>query len=466
MKPNTTCEFDPDLIARYDVSGPRYTSYPTAPHFHTGFREREYHQHAARTNQELMPRDLSLYLHVPFCFSPCFYCGCTRLITRDHTKADSYLQRLQHEIRLTAALFDRDRAVVQLHLGGGTPNFFNGDQMTVLMESLERHFTLSQDPTREFGIELDPRYVPPGYVATLASLGFNRLSLGIQDFDPQVQAAVNRHQSVAQTAAVIAAARATGFRSVSVDLIYGLPRQTLDGFSETLSHVLAMRPDRVAAYSYAHLPSTFKAQKRIVTEELPDAATKLALLGMTVDTLTAAGYRYIGMDHFALADDELVRAQDNGSLQRNFQGYSTHGHCDLIGLGMSSISRIGDSYSQNVKDLLGYYSALDHGKLPTAKGLALSADDLIRRDAIGRLMCQGLIDLREFETRHNIDFAVYFSGTLDRLHELVVDGLVVLRPDRIDITPRGRFLLRVVAMAFDAWLSVPTDSSLRYSRTI
>src|SRR3569623_1869081 len=379
MKPNTLCEFDPALVARYDTSAPRYTSYPTAPHFHSGFREREYREFAARTNREATLRDLSLYLHVPFCFSPCFYCGCTRLITRDRTKAASYLQRLQHEIQLTAALFDRDRPVVQLHLGGGTPNFFDCDQMTVLLESLQRHFTLSPSQQREFGVELDPRYVPPGYVATLAALGFNRLSLGIQDFDPQVQAAVNRHQSVEQTAAVIAAARATGFRSVSVDLIYGLPRQSLEGFSATLSQVLALRPDRIAANSYAHLPGSFKAQQRIAAAELPDAATKLALLGMTVDTLVAAGYRYIGMDHFALAGDELVRAQDDGSLQRNFQGYSTHGHCDLIGLGMSSISRIGDSYSQNAKDLLGYYSALDHGRLPAAKGLALSADALIRR---------------------------------------------------------------------------------------
>jgi len=464
--PAPVARFDAELVARYDGHGPRYTSYPTAPHFRSDFREADYVAQARASNEDPIPRRLSLYVHVPFCFSPCFYCGCTRIITRERAKGEAYMQRLYREIELTAPLFDRDRRVVQLHLGGGTPNFLDAAQMGEMIESLAQHFSLSTERSREFGIELDPRYADAAYVRALGELGFNRLSVGIQDFDPAVQEAVNRHQSEAQTAAAIEAARAAGFCSVSVDLIYGLPNQTLAGFARTLKSVIALRPDRIAAYSYAHLPELFKAQRQLDASLLPDAATKLALLGETVEMLDAAGYRYIGMDHFALPGDELVRAQDNGTLQRNFQGYSTHGDCDIIGLGMSAISRVGDSYSQNAKDLVGYYAAVDHGHLPTVRGLRLSDDDLIRRDAINRLMCHGAIDLRDFEAQHRIDFAVYFAGSLDRLHELAEDGLVQLTPERILVTPRGRFLLRTVAMAFDAWLSAPREGAVRYSRTI
>ena len=463
---NTVPLFDPELVARYDVAGPRYTSYPTAPQFHGAFGATELRAAARRSNEDPIPRPLSLYVHVPFCLSPCFYCGCTRIITRDRSKAGVYLDHLYREIELTAPLFDRDRPVSQLHFGGGTPNFLDAAQMAELLESLARNFAFSRDATREYGIELDPRHCDAAYVHMLAAHGFNRISVGIQDFDPEVQRAVNRIQSVEQTRAILDAARESGMRSVSVDLIYGLPLQTLEKFERTLQQVIALRPHRVACYAYAHLPERFKGQRQIDTADLPDAATRLALLGQTVRLLTAAGYRYIGMDHFALPDDELALAQDAGTLQRNFQGYSTHGDCDLIGLGMSSISHVGDTFSQNARDLIPYYAALDAGRLPVARGLQLSADDGIRADVIQRLMCHGEVDIAAFEARHCLDFGVYFVAELARLRALERDGLVALERNRIVVTPRGRYLLRVIAMCFDAHLNQAQAQPVRYSRAV
>jgi len=458
--------FDYEIIARYDVSGPRYTSYPAAPNFTPHFGEAEFRAAARVSNEDPIPRRLSIYVHVPFCFSPCFYCGCARVITRDRSKADGYLSRLHREIEIVAPLFDRDRTVAQLHFGGGTPNFLDRRQMAELLETLDQNFSLTRGAEREFGIELDPRDAGPEYVAMLAEHGFNRLSVGIQDFDPDVQAAVNRIQSVEQTRAVLDAAREHGFRSTSVDLIYGLPKQTLSSFARTLEEVVALKPDRIAAYGYAHLPERFKAQRQLARIDLPDAATRLDLLGLTIQTLTAAGYRYIGMDHFALPGDDLARAQDHGTLQRNFQGYSTHAQCDLIGLGMSSIGRIGNTFSQNAKDLVGYYAALDAGRLPVVRGMTLDDDDLIRADLIQRLMCNGVIDIQAFEARHELDFAVYFASDLDRLRALAADGLVVVTPARIAVTARGRLLLRVVAMCFDAHLARPRSADVRYSKAL
>jgi oxygen-independent coproporphyrinogen III oxidase len=458
--------FDPSLIGRYDIAGPRYTSYPAAPQFHTGFGEKDLHASARASNEDPIPRPLSLYVHVPFCMSPCFYCGCTRIITRDHNKSVIYLDRLYREIELTAPLFDRDRSVVQLHFGGGTPNFLDARQMGELLESLGRHFAFSRDADREFGIELDPRFCAPDYVRMLAMHGFNRVSIGIQDFDPEVQRAVNRLQSIEQTRAILDAARESGFRSTSVDLIYGLPKQSLDGFARTLDQVIALAPDRVATYGYAHLPERFKAQRQIDAADLPDAATRLALLGLTVETLTAAGYRYIGMDHFARPGDDLARAQDAGTLQRNFQGYSTHAACDLIGLGMSSISHIGASFSQNARDLVGYYAALDAGRLPVVRGLALDEDDLIRADAIQQLMCHGTLDVAAFSAHHRLDFAVYFAAELRRLSELAHDGLIAIDSGRLTVSSRGRFLLRIIAMCFDAHLRRAQAVEVRYSRAL
>ncbi|WP_440223239.1 oxygen-independent coproporphyrinogen III oxidase [Dokdonella sp. MW10] len=458
--------FDPDLVARHDVSGPRYTSYPTAPQFRTDFGAAELRRMAHASNGDPIPRALSIYVHVPFCFSPCFYCGCNRVITRDTRRADVYLEHLAHEIALTAPLFDRDREVVQLHLGGGTPNFLDARQMTALMDALRSGFALGGGDGREFGIEVDPRYADAATIRMLAGLGFNRLSVGIQDFDPRVQQAVNRVQSEEQTRIVIDAAREHGFRSVSVDLILGLPRQTTERFARTLDAVLALAPDRIATYAYAHLPERFRAQRQIDATELPDAAARLALLGQCTRALGDAGYRYIGMDHFALPGDDLAVAQRAGTLHRNFQGYSTHADCDLVGLGVSSIGHVGRSFHQNARELPDYYAALDAGLLPVQRGLVLADEDLVRGDAIQRLMCHGRLDIAAFEHHHGIDFARSFPVELDRLRALADDGLVDVADDAIRVTARGRYLLRIVAMCFDAYLDAPDAASPRYSRAL
>ncbi len=458
-------EFDPALIARYDVDGPRYTSYPTAPQFTTDFDESALRAAIAASNEEPVPRPLSLYVHVPFCMSPCFYCGCNRIITRDMGQADHYLQRLYREVALMVPLLDRDRQVRQLHFGGGTPNFLDAARMRALMEWLAHHFSFSRQADREYGIEIDPRFADGDYVQALGEMGFNRVSIGIQDFDPAVQRAVNRVQSFEQTCEVIDAARAGRFRSVSVDLIYGLPLQTVESFSHTLDLVLTLAPDRVAVYGYAHLPQMFKAQQQIDKLELPDASTRLALFGCALAKLSAAGYVYIGMDHFARVDDELARAQRAGTLQRNFQGYSTHGDCDIVGLGVSAIGRIGDSYSQNARDLIGYYAAIDAGRLPGVRGLQLDKDDLIRRELIGELMCHGVLDKAAFGTRHGLTFDDYFLGERQRLATLVADGLIEDDPHMLRVTSRGRLLLRVIAMCFDAYLGEAARTA-RYSRVM
>jgi oxygen-independent coproporphyrinogen III oxidase len=459
-------QFDPTLIARYDVAGPRYTSYPAAPQFHGGFGEAQLRAAIRASNEDPIPRRLSVYVHVPFCLSPCFYCGCTRVITRDVTKADVYLDRLYREIELIAPLFDRDRTLAQLHFGGGTPNFLDERRMAELLDSLARHFSFDRSADREFGIEIDPRQCDPDYVRMLSRHGFNRISVGIQDFDPEVQRAVNRIQSVEQTRAVLDTARECGFRSTSVDLIYGLPKQTPEQFARTLDQVIALGPDRIACYAYAHLPERFKAQRQIVAADLPSSATRLTLLGLSVEKLTAAGYRYIGMDHFARPGDDLARAQDAGTLQRNFQGYSTHGDCDLIGLGMSSISHVGETFSQNARDLPTYYAALDAGRLPVVRGLTLNDDDFIRADAIQQLMCHGVLEIPAFERRHKIDFSEYFADELARLRAIERDGLIEVGANRLRVTSRGRFLLRIIAMCFDAHLARSEAAGTRYSKAL
>ena len=394
--------FDAQLLRRYDRPGPRYTSYPTAPQFGTHFNEPMLREYIRRSNEDPIPRQLSLYLHVPYCFSPCFYCGCNRIITRDFAKGRTYVERLVREIEEIGKLFDRDRDVVQIHLGGGTPNFLRPPELRELIESLGRHFHFSSSPRRDFSIELDPRFIEAGDVATYAELGFNRASLGVQDFDPEVQRAVNRVQSVEQTLQVIEDCRANGLRSVNVDLIYGLPKQTATGFERTLDTVLAVRPDRLAIYGYAHLPELFKPQRQIDSADLPIAEVKLGLLQLAVEKLSAAGYRYIGMDHFALPEDDLARAQAAGSLHRNFMGYTTHADCDLVGLGVSAISHIGDSFSQNPRDLTGWEIALDQGHLPVWRGRHLDADDVVRGDVIQQLMCQGYMEIGRASCRERV----------------------------------------------------------------
>jgi oxygen-independent coproporphyrinogen-3 oxidase len=445
-------EFDPALMARYDVPAPRYTSYPTAPQFHARFGETQLCDAILASNSRVPPRPLSLYVHVPFCWSPCFYCGCTRVITRDPRNAERYLGYLHREIAMIGRLFDPARPVRQLHFGGGTPNFLDIPRLGALMRGLAAHFRFPKGEGIEAGIEVDPRFADFDYVGGLGKMGFNRISIGVQDFDPAVQAAVNRIQTLEQTTAVVEGARAAGFRSVNVDLIYGLPKQTLDGFARTLDQTIGLAPDRVAVYGYAHLPRLFKAQRQIEGGDLPDPATRLKLLGLALEKLMDAGYVYIGMDHFARPDDELVRAQREGTLQRNFQGYSTGSDCDIVGLGMSAIGRIGDSYSQNARDLPGYYMALDNGRLPVMRGIVLDGDDIIRRAAINELMCHGVLDTRAFGVRHGIAFADYFHAELERMRQLEADGLVEMDARMLRVTPRGRFLMRNVAMCFDAYL--------------
>ena len=461
-----TTTFDADLLRRYDRPGPRYTSYPTAPQFAAGFGEVELRAAALASNGDPIPRRLSLYVHVPFCLSPCFYCGCNRIITRDLSRAETYLARLYREIDLTAAMFDRDREVIQLHFGGGTPNFLTPAQLRELVDTLRRQFHFSDSRHRDISIELDPRFISPADVAELATIGFNRASLGVQDFDPLVQAAVNRIQSVEQTVAVIDACRASGFRSVNVDLIYGLPKQNPAGFARTLDTIVDVHPDRIAVYGYAHLPELFKAQKQIDAADMPTAEVKLGLLQMAIEKLTAAGYVYVGMDHFALPDDDLAQAQARGGLHRNFMGYTTHADSDLIGLGVSAISHIGDSFSQNPRDLISWQGAIDDGRLPVFRGMRLSEDDQLRADLIQRLMCQGEIPIAALERRYAIDFVTYFADALIKLQPLVADGLVRIAPDRIEVTALGRLLLRNIAMCFDRYLDQPATATPRFSRAI
>ncbi len=459
--------FDADLLRSYDQPVPRYTSYPTAPQFHAGFGEAELRDAADASNGDPIPRRLSLYVHIPFCTSPCFYCGCNRIITRDKSRSEGYLARLYREIALTAELFDRDREVIQLHFGGGTPNFLSPDQLREVVDALRRQFHFSAASDRDISIELDPRFVSPEEIAELAAIGFNRASFGVQDFDHDVQVAVNRIQSIEETRAVVDACRASGFRSVNVDLIYGLPKQNREGFAKTLDTVVAMRPDRIAVYSYAHLPQLFKPQRQINAEDLPDAETKLALLQLAIEKLSAAGYVYIGMDHFALPDDDLAQAQQRGGLHRNFMGYTTHADSDLIGLGVSAISHIGDSFSQNPRDLPSWQAALDEGRLPVFRGMRLSEDDQLRADLIQQLMCQGEIPIRALERRYTIDFKRYFADALERLRPLQGDRLVRVEPERITVTPRGRLLLRNIAACFDRYIAPSTPvAAPRFSRAI
>jgi oxygen-independent coproporphyrinogen-3 oxidase len=458
-----TLVFDPELIGRYDQSGPRYTSYPTAVQFHDGFGEREYAEMARSTNASGRP--LSLYFHLPFCDTVCFYCACNKVVTKDRGRAQPYLDRLYREIAMQGDLFDADRPVEQLHWGGGTPTFISHDQMRELMTETGRHFRLLDGDAGEYSIEIDPREAGVDTVALLRELGFNRMSLGVQDFDERVQHAVNRLQSEEQTVAVLDAARAEGFRSVSVDLIYGLPHQSVASFARTLDRVIAFGPDRLSVFNYAHLPELFKPQRRIAAEELPAPEEKLEILRMCGDKLAAAGYVYIGMDHFAKPDDELAVAQREGTLYRNFQGYSTHAHCDLIGLGVTSIGMVGASYSQNLRTLDEYYERIDAGQLPVFRGLELSPDDAIRRDVITRLICHFTLDFAAVAAAWSIDFRAYFDEEWPRLEAMAEDGLIELDAGGIRVSPGGRLLIRNLCMVFDAYLK-PAAERRHFSRVI
>ena len=462
---NTRIQFDADLIRRYDTTGPRYTSYPTAVSFHEGFTARDLADCARGSNEEVIPKPLSLYVHIPFCDTVCFYCGCNKVVTRDHGRVAPYLDHLQQEARLLRPLFDTDRRVEQLHWGGGTPTFLNEEEIRSLMAFLRGQFNLRDDDEGDYALELDPRKITPDTVALLREVGFNRVSIGVQDFDPAVQEAVNRIQPEAQTRAIYEAARRQGFRSINFDLIYGLPRQTPASFAATVDKVLALRPDRVAVFNYAHLPHMFKPQRRIDEAELPSPAQKLEILQDTIERLTAGGYVYIGMDHFALPDDSLAVAQREGSLYRNFQGFSPHAECDLVAMGISAISRVGDCYAQNVRTLDEYYARLDAGQLPVARGIRLTADDIIRRDVINEIICHGRLDIAPLEKRYGLDFAEYFATEWQALAPMEQDGLLERSEAGLVVTPVGRLLVRNIAMVFDRYLD-RHQAGQRFSRVI
>ena len=457
--------FNSRLIARYGGTGPRYTSYPTAPHFSDEFTAGEYQKHALRSNKVLNPRPLSLYVHIPFCQSLCYYCACHKIITRNTNRVNVYMDSLYEEIDMQAALFDDDRVVEQIHFGGGTPTYLSDNQLYDLLVHLRNRFNLQTGREREFAIEVDPRSVTTHSIGALSEIGFNRLSLGIQDFDPKVQQAVNRVQSAVDTIALVEHARDVKFNSISFDLIYGLPHQTVESFSRTLDTVIAIQPDRLAVYNYAHLHNRFKGQRMIKERDLPSPDVKLMILNRTIEKLLKASYIYIGMDHFALPNDELVKAQRNGTLQRNFQGYSTHRDCDLIGLGVSAIGNIDNTFSQNASTTTEYQMALEAGKLPIRRGIEVDHDDRIRAEVIQQLMCYGQVDYSYFQQHFDTDFPSYFNSELTRLAPLQRDGLVELYPNRIQITATGRMLLRTVAMVFDRHLASESLDG-RYSQTI
>ena len=453
------------MLRRFDVAGPRYTSYPTADRFVEAFSSDGYaqalRQRSASARGRALP--LSLYVHVPFCASLCYFCACNKIVTRHPARADDYLRYLAREVELHVAQLGRGAAVSQLHLGGGTPTFLSDAGLQQLMDMLRGAFTLL--PEGEYSIEVDPRTIDERRLQHLAALGFNRLSFGVQDFDPQVQKAVHRVQPEAQVFDLVAAPRKLGFASVNVDLIYGLPRQTPASFDCTLARIVALRPDRIALYAYAHLPDRFKPQRRIDADALPDAAAKVEMLSRSIAALTAAGYVYIGMDHFALPDDPLAVAKRQGRLHRNFQGYSTQPDCDLVALGVSAIGRVGATYSQNAKTLETYCDLLDQGRLPVVRGLALTRDDVLRRAVIMALMCQGHVDFESIELAHLIDFERHFASELAALEALAAQGLVVLQARSISVTPTGWFFVRAVAMVFDHYLQADRNRA-RFSRIV
>ncbi|NCF16238.1 MAG: oxygen-independent coproporphyrinogen III oxidase [Gammaproteobacteria bacterium] len=455
--------FDEDLIVRYGGRGPRYTSYPTALQFNDELTADVYRAKAKESNDSDVP--LSLYVHIPFCHSLCYYCGCNKIVTRNEERVARYMEMLYREIEMQSELFDRKRKIEQLHFGGGTPTYLDKPQLAALMDHLRASFTFDESDEREFSIEVDPRTVDAERIRELWDLGFNRLSLGIQDFNEDVQKAVNRAQSPAEVRALMDSARESGFGSISFDLIYGLPHQTVESFDKTLDTVIAMQPDRLAVYNYAHLPQRFKGQRMINAEDIPAPETKLDLLHHTIDKLCDAGFIYIGMDHFALPEDELVLARKNGTLQRNFQGYSTHRQCDLIALGVSGIGGIGNMFAQNSVSTIEYEEIIESGELPIVKGLLIDDDDLIRAAVIQDLMCYDSLSFDDFGARHGIDFREYFASEIQKLDVLEKDDLIVLSDAGIEITPRGRLLLRNIAMTFDRYIDLEENDN-RFSKAI
>ncbi len=454
--------FDPVLIEKYSTQGPRYTSYPTAVQFNEDLQAQRFSQLIEASNTA--GKDLSLYAHIPFCDTICYYCGCNKIITNKRALVAPYLDHIEREMKMVTEKLDTARPVVQLHWGGGTPTFLTIDEQWQLMRLFRQYFNLVSDDEGEFSIEIDPRTVSREGIVALREMGFNRLSFGIQDFDNDVQIAVNRIQGEDETRRAIETGREYGFHSISVDLIYGLPMQTVKSFERTLDRIIDLAPDRIAVFNYAHLPHIFKIQKKINNDSLPPADEKLALLELSINKLMAAGYVFIGLDHFAKPEDSLVKHQQSGTLYRNFQGYSTFSNCDLFGFGISSISQVGDSYSQNAKDKKSYYRAIDSGQLPTVRGVELNQDDLIRRKVITEIMCNMSIDWPTISAQFDIDALDYFAAEIPRLQPMHADGLLTLTENGFIVLPPGRLLIRNIAMIFDKYL--PKASARTFSKVI
>ncbi len=458
---SNTVDFDEELIRRYAGSGPRYTSYPTAMEFTPAVGEQDYLAWVKESN--LKGRPLSLYVHIPFCAHVCYYCACNKIVTADRSRAQPYLDSLYREIRLQASLVDPGRRVEQLHWGGGTPTFLSEQQMCELMRVLGENFYLHEDDSGEYSIEIDPRELREHTLPVLRDIGFNRVSLGVQDFNPKVQEAVHRIQPEEQTLGALRQARELGFRSINIDLMYGLPLQTLETFSETLEKVIDARPERLSVFNYAHLPERFKPQRRINREDLPGADEKLAILALTIEKLIAAGYQYIGMDHFALLDDELAEAQRTGTLHRNFQGYSTHADSDLISMGVSAISLMPGGYSQNCMTVEEYIRDLDEPHLPIVRGVALNDDDRVRGEVIQQLICNNTLDMRRIENEFGIRFREYFASELEQLEGMAEDGLILVGDHGLEVTAKGRLLIRNICRVFDRYR---VEEEERFSKMI
>ena len=457
--------FKKELISRYNLSGPRYTSYPSATEFHEQFGIEEYRQVVNDSNEDFLPKPLSLYLHLPFCNTVCYYCACNKIVTANHNRAIPYLADLHKEINMQGPMFDDDRVVNQLHWGGGTPTFISHDQMSDLMKVIKNNFNLLDDDTGEYSIEIDPREIKAETVSLLRNLGFNRMSIGVQDFNPQVQKAVNRNQTYEQTRHVFDEARKYGFHSINIDLIYGLPKQSPLTFANTIEKIIEMNPDRIAIYNYAHLPRLFKTQRQINEDDLPTPDVKLEILGEAIKSLTDAGYVYIGMDHFAKPDDELAVAQRKGNLYRNFQGYSTNASCDVIGFGVTAISKISNSYSQNMRTIDDYHAVLEKDNIPVFRGYKLNFNDELRREVITQLICHFRIEYQTIEDLFKINFKSYFADELIILKGMQKDELLQVNDSTIEILPAGRFLIRNICSVFDIYLDA-NKSKNNFSKMI
>jgi len=456
--------FSEELIRRYDTFGPRYTSYPTAVQFDSKVTARNYREWVTHSNDDPIPSPLSLYLHIPFCDTICYYCGCSKVVTKDRSKAAHYIELLKREIRLQGSLYASDRQVTQIHWGGGTPTFLSDKEIHGIIECIRESFNVPADDQVESGIEVDPRTVDYTRLKNLSNLGFNRISFGVQDFNSCVQESVNRIQSTEQIKQHVIDAKSLHFSSINIDLMYGLPNQSVSSFSETLDTTIELDPDRIAIYNYAHLPEMFKPQRRINEDELPSAEEKLNILKLCIDKLQDSGYVYIGMDHFAKENDSLVLAQQHGTLHRNFQGYSTHADCDIIAMGITAISRIGDNYCQNVRTIEEYEKCLDADEIPVFRGIELEPDDILRREIINQLMCNNNLDIKKLENRWGIDFKSYFKSSLKELQAMADDGLLKIDKTRLTITTTGRLLARSICMQFDRYLKQKDKN--RFSRVI